>query len=385
MKKILIFNGWYLPSKRCGGPVTSIRNTVEACSGEFQFYIVALDHDFGDTAVFPNIQKGWNQVGKAKVLYVPDKYFDFNMKHLEKLFTDLKPDLVWFSGILHPEIKLYTMRLSRKLNFPVLFSPRGEVSRDRVTNLKAYKKLPYLFFARHLGFYKGAWFHATSDDEFEGLEHYIGAPTDRISYVRNIPVMPEDYRVDYEKNSGEIRIVFISRIHEVKNLKFAVEVAAKVKNYKVIFDVYGPKESQDYWNECEEIGKNAPSNVILNYCRVLTPDEVGNTFKKYDCFLFPTINENYGHVIAESLANGCPVILSKGTTPWDDLDNVAGYVCDLGDEDAFVAAIEKIAVLDKQAFGELSNNTIEYYKRKVIEDGAVKGHKEMFRHVMQNN
>lgn len=57
MKKILIFNGWYLPSKRCGGPVTSIRNTVEACSDEFQFYIVALDHDFGDTAVFPNIQK----------------------------------------------------------------------------------------------------------------------------------------------------------------------------------------------------------------------------------------------------------------------------------------------------------------------------------------
>lgn len=305
------------------------------------------------------------------------------MKHLEKLFTDLKPDLVWFSGILHLEIKLYTMRLSRKLNFPVLFSPRGEVSRDRVTNLKAYKKVPYLFFARHLGFYKGAWFHATSDDEFEGLEHYIGAPTDRISYVRNIPVMPEDYRVDYEKKSGEIRMVFISRIHEVKNLKFAVKVAAKVKNYKVVFDVYGPKESQDYWNECEEIGKNAPSNVTLNYCRVLTPDEVGNTFKKYDCFLFPTINENYGHVIAESLANGCPVILSKGTTPWDDLDNVAGYVCDLRDEDAFVAAIGKIAVLDKQAFGELSNNTIEYYKRKVIEDGAVKGHKEMFRHLTE--
>lgn len=201
--------------------------------------------------------------------------------------------------------------------------------------------MPYLFFARHLGFYKGAWFHATSDDEFEGLEHYIGAPTDRISYVRNIPVMPEDYRVDYEKKSGEIRMVFISRIHEVKNLKFAVKVAAKVKNYKVVFDVYGPKESQDYWNECEEIGKNAPSNVTLNYCRVLTPDEVGNTFKKYDCFLFPTINENYGHVIAESLANGCPVILSKGTTPWDDLDNVAGYVCDLRDEDAFVAAIGK--------------------------------------------
>ncbi|EGP4756694.1 glycosyltransferase family 4 protein [Enterococcus lactis] len=384
MKKILIFNGWYLPSKRCGGPVTSIRNTVEACSDEFQFYIVALNHDFGDNIEFPNIQKGWNQVGKAKVLYVPDKYFDFNMNHLEKLFTDLKPDLVWFSGILHPEIKLYTMRLSRKLNFPVLFSPRGEVSRDRVTNLKAYKKVPYLFLARRLGFYKGAWFHATSDDEFEGLKYYIGAPADRISYVRNIPVMPDNYRDDYEKKSGEIRIVFISRIHEVKNLKFAVEVATKVKNYNVIFDVYGPKESQDYWDECEEIGKNAPTNVKLNYCRVLAPDEVGSTFKKYDCFLFPTINENYGHVIAESLANGCPVILSKGTTPWDDLDNIAGYVCNLGDEEAFVEAIGKIAVLNTQEFNSLSNNTVEYYKKKIAEDDAIKGHIDMFNRIISS-
>ncbi|EOS7905916.1 glycosyltransferase family 4 protein, partial [Enterococcus hirae] len=303
---------------------------------------------------------------------------------LEKLFTDLKPDLVWFSGILHPEIKLYTMRLSRKLNFPVLFSPRGEVSRDRVTNLKAYKKVPYLFLARRLGFYKGAWFHATSDDEFEGLKYYIGAPADRISYVRNIPVMPDNYRDDYEKKSGEIRIVFISRIHEVKNLKFAVEVATKVKNYNVIFDVYGPKESQDYWDECEEIGKNAPTNVKLNYCRVLAPDEVGSTFKKYDCFLFPTINENYGHVIAESLANGCPVILSKGTTPWDDLDNIAGYVCNLGDEEAFVEAIGKIAVLNTQEFNSLSNNTVEYYKKKIAEDDAIKGHIDMFNRIISS-
>lgn len=41
-------------------------------------------------------------------------------------------------------------------------------------------------------------------------------------------------------------------------------------------------------------------------------------------------------------------------------------------------------MLDKQAFGECSNNTIEYYKRKVIEDGAVKGHKEMFRHLTES-
>ena len=122
----------------------------------------------------------------------------------------------------------------------------------------------------------------------------------------------------------------------------------------------------------------------LNYCRVLAPDEVGSTFKKYDCFLFPTINENYGHVIAESLANGCPVILSKGTTPWDDLDNIAGYVCNLGDEEAFVEAIGKIAVLNTQEFNSLSNNTVEYYKKKIAEDDAIKGHIDMFNRIISS-
>ncbi|EME3491377.1 hypothetical protein CUM63_09020 [Enterococcus faecium] len=385
MKKILIFNGWYLPSERCGGPVTSIKNTVDTCSEEYEFYIVASNHDFGDKKVFPYIKEGWNQVGRAKVLYVPDKYFDFNLNRLEKLFIEIKPDIVWFSGILHPEIKLCTMKLSRKLNFPVLFSPRGEVSRDRVKNLKAYKKIPYLYMVRKFGFYKGAWFHATSDDEFEGLKHYIGAPTKRISYVRNIPVMPDNYRIGYNKEPGKIRMVFISRIHEVKNLKYAVTVASKIKNYEVIFDVYGPKESPEYWNECERIGQDAPANVKLNYCGTLSPDEVGKTFKKYDCFLFPTFNENYGHVIAESLANGCPVILSKNTTPWNDLDGKAGYACCLENELEFIKSIEKIAQLNSNEFQKLSNDSIDYYKKKVAENDAIKAHKDMFKRIINEH
>lgn len=385
MKKILVFNGWYLPSKRCGGPVTSIRNTVNACCDEFLFYIVAVNHDFGDDTVFPDIHEGWNTVGNAKILYVPDKYFDFNKRRLERLFAKLQPDLVWFSGILHPEIKLCTMQLSRKMKFPVLFSPRGEVSKDRVTTLKAYKKIPYLFLARHLGFYKGAWFHATSDDEKEGLIQYIGAPEDRITLVRNIAVFPEPYREGYGKKTDYVRAVFISRIHEVKNLKFAVEAVTRIKNVHVDFDIYGPIESESYWNECEKIAKTAPDNVRVNYRRVLAPDEVGETFKQYDCFLFPTFNENYGHVIAEALANGCPVILSKGTTPWDDLDNVAGYVCSLDDKKQYVAAIEKIAHMDQREFSKMSEQTINYYKEKLLSDSAVNGHKEMFNRIIYGN
>lgn len=383
-KKILVFNGWYLPSKRCGGPVTSIRNTVNACCDEFDFYIIALNHDFGDSVKFEGIQEGWNQVGNAKVKYIEDHYYDFSKKRLKKLFEELKPDLIWFSGILHPEIKLATMSLAKKMNISVLFSPRGEVSKDRVTTLKAYKKIPYLFLAKHLGFYKGAWFHATSDDEKAGLIEYIGAPEERISYVRNISVMPEDYRKNYQKKTGVVRLVFVSRIHEVKNIKFAIQILNNISDVEVIYDVYGPIESKEYWDECENLINELPDNIKVNYCGVLTPDEVGSVFAKYDGFLFPTINENYGHVIAESLANGCPLLLSRNTTPWDDLDGIAGHVCELDDIDGFANAIKSIAMLDNKEFNDLSKDTINYYKRKLSDDEAIIGHKKMFNKVLSN-
>ena len=66
--------------------------------------------------------------------------------------------------------------------------------------------------------------------------------------------------------------------------------------------------------------------------------------------MFPTINENYGHVIAESLANGRPVILSKGTTPWDDLDGKAGFVISLNKPNEFALTLDVISAMTQEKF-----------------------------------
>jgi glycosyltransferase involved in cell wall biosynthesis len=45
---------------------------------------------------------------------------------------------------------------------------------------------------------------------------------------------------------------------------------------------------------------------------------VREVFSRYDAFVLPTLGENVGHVIAESLSASCPVICSD-ETPWTDL------------------------------------------------------------------
>lgn len=119
------------------------------------------------------------------VKYIADGELDFDKSSLRDLFSEVKPDLIWFTGILMPNIRLKAIELSKELKIPVLLSPRGEVSNDRI-QLKWWKKKPYLFFTKMLGYYRDTYFHATCNDEVAGLKKYVGASAKKIFLIPNI-------------------------------------------------------------------------------------------------------------------------------------------------------------------------------------------------------
>jgi glycosyltransferase involved in cell wall biosynthesis len=382
MKKILIFNGYYYPSKNCGGPITSIENIVNGCCDEFDFYIICYNHDFNDSTKFDVDINKWIQIGNAKVMYVEPGYLDYSLRRTKILYEELKPDLIWFSGVLTPNNKIVTVINARKLNIPVIFSPRGEVSADRV-KLKGYKKIPYLTLLKITGMYRECYFHGTSDDEEAGIRKYFDPDKDHIFRVANIAIMQQPEVIQNRKQEGEIKLFFFSRIHEVKNLLFAIQVVNKCKA-KVVFDIYGPIESIDYWKQCEQEIAKSPDNVKIKYCGILQHRDMSTVIQGYDAFLFPTINENYGHVIAEALANSRPVILSKGTTPWDDLDGRAGFAIDLNNDKLFVEKLELLAKFNEAEYKKLIDSTKEYFSEKMGKDLAIIGHKKMINDILEN-
>lgn len=379
-KKVLVFNGYYIPAKKYGGPTTSLAAIVENCSEDYEFYIVAANHDLNDNKVFENIHDGWNQVGKAQVLYIDLNEINYKPKKIRELLKEVNPDLVWLVGILVPGDKWFVAPICRKLGIPYLISPRGEVC-ENTFHLKYRKKKIVADVAKCFGIYKNAWYHATSEEEREGLIKYYGALSDRIFLVPNIAANLHAKKRTIEKKPGELRIVFISRIQEKKNLLTAIKAVNQLEG-EIVFDIYGPMEEQDYWNKCMAEIKKAPQNVRINYCGALSPEEVGPTFAKYHCFLFPTISENYGHVIVEALSNCCPVVLSKGTTPWDDIDGVAGYICGLNNISEFKEALSSFIVMDETQYTKLMNCVKQYFENKIGADNAVEGHLSMLRKVI---
>ena len=83
-----------------------------------------------------------------------------------------------------------------------------------------------------------------------------------------------------------------------------------------------------------------PEHIDVHYEGAITPSQIPAMFKEQDLFLFPTLGENFGHVIVESLLSGCPVLISD-RTPWRNLQvDKVGWDLPLESPQQFVDVIE---------------------------------------------
>ena len=176
-----------------------------------------------------------------------------------------------------------------------------------------------------------------------------------------------------------MNFVFISRIQPKKNLLYAIELLGKInKKYSVKFDIYGPLEDKEYWAECENAICHLPSNVHVQYLGVLEHDRVGITFSRYHCFLFPTLSENYGHVIAEALLANCTVITSN-QVPWTDMnESEAGWSLSLDNEFDFIRAIENILDMNNEEYNHLIAKIKQYIAVKLNTSDIKKSYIQAF-------
>ncbi|WP_199516379.1 glycosyltransferase [Nucisporomicrobium flavum] len=136
--------------------------------------------------------------------------------------------------------------------------------------------------------------------------------------------LPLEPAIPESMPEAPLKAVFISRISPMKNLHTTLR-ALSLCTDPITFSIYGPIEDEAYWNKCLEIIQGIPINIDVCYRGVLPAGAVRETFTKYDLFIFPTLGENFGHVIAESLSASCAVICSD-KTPWSDVLSGGGGI-----------------------------------------------------------
>lgn len=367
--------GRFFPGMKAGGPPVSVDNFCTLMNN-YSCYIVTHNHDADDPTPYDVVTDGWNDRGNCKVLYVADSAY--NKSTFEKVIEEIHPDILYLQGLFQSCV-LPCLQLAKKNSIPVLLAPRGELC-EGALNIKKWKKIPYIEAVKMMGLVKNIHWQSTSEEETEEIKKLMKASDDHIHRLDNIPSIPKKEYTRREKVGGEGRFVFLSRIHPKKNLLFAIQLYKEVQG-KAEFDIYGPIEDVEYWNQCKDEIKKLPENVKVEYKGLVDHDQVHEVFSQYDAFLFPTLSENYGHVIAESLIVGTPVIISD-QTPWRGLEEVgAGWVLPLNDEGGFQKAIQKIVDDDKNEAAKEISAALQFSIDKMKINQLKRSYDSAFTHI----
>lgn len=347
-KKILILAEGYFPAQNYGGPPVSILNFCNLLKDKYNFYIVTRDNDINENERLEGITEGWNNRKEAQVMYLNGKK-KFK-KNIENIIKEIKPDLIYVNSFF--DYNLISAVFSRKNNIPVLIAPRGQLLEGARSNKPIRKKVYIELFKLKSLFHEHIYFQSTSDEE-ESILKKIFVSKNIISFT-NVPSISKISKMR-NKQEESLNLVFLSRIVPKKNLDYAIEIL-KTLDENVSLDIFGPIEDEHYWEFCQKKISELPANLKVSYKGRLNHEDIDTVFRRYDAFLFPTKSENYGHVISESLTNGCPVIISD-RTPWNDIENgKEGYVCSLEHIEEFRKAIKVLYKLSTKEYQEMQKN-----------------------------
>lgn len=343
--RIFVALGTYLPGYKAGGPIRSLANLVDVLKSEFEFYIVTGDRDTGDTKPYSTITPDeWTSVGGAEVFYTSARWR--NLKTMQALVHSVNPELLYLNSFFSPNRStpfLLLHRLNLLGDIPVLVAPRGEFSPGAL-ELKRTKKQLYIALSKVGSIANRFLWHATTQDEAYNIHGVLSVPCRNIKVAPNIASrLPSSLATpDIRHRDGILRVAFYSRVSPKKNLDFALKVLTLVRA-RVKFNIYGPIEDRNYWRYCLRTAEKLPENIVVEYCGAVYPEDVHKRLMKHDIMFLPTKGENFGHVIAESLSSGVPVLISD-TTPWRDLARHGiGWDLPLQDPQRFAHVIESCA------------------------------------------
>lgn len=376
-KNIAILIDWYLPGNKAGGPVKSVYSMLNLLKDEFNFFIITTDRDLGSKTPYKNIKSDtWIKHNDIPVYYFSKE--KLKPKNILEVINGIKPDTIYLNSFWSYNFSLLPLRFEKqgKVKADIVLAPRGMLGKGAMS-IKPLKKKLFLSLLKFVNLHSKTTFHATTADEETEIKKFLRRAHVKIASNVNSARLIEKRHL--KKEPGEVKLFYLSRIARVKNLLFALEILSKIKTAgKITYDIYGSLEDKSYWKECEAIIKKLPSNIAVNYKGELSFEEVQPMVDKYHFLFLPTLNENFGHSIYETLMSACPVLISD-TTPWNGInDGYCGFALPLKAKEEWRNSIEFMAQLDNDLYNYMCQNCRIFMKEKTNSTNDLKAYKELF-------
>ena len=325
-------------------------------------YSTSLDQSSGGTAAY--VQLLANELGKIVDLHIITHRVDnplpmenctvhevINYNHFSQfkkeckaLLNELKPDVVHVNLGWFPGGSLFLF-LAKKMGYKVALQTHGMLEPWEFKKNYWTKKLPALLLYMRKAVKKADMLLATSSQEKENLL--------KLGYNKCVGQLPNGVDVKSIKMktswTKSQTVFFLALLRPNKGAEFVIravkELKPKMEGYKVII---AGKGEDNYVNQLKQMASEAGVDDIVDFVGPIFGEQKWELYRKADFFILPTLNENFGIVIAESLASGTPVITCKGA-PWKEIEEYkCGWWAERTDEDICKSIEEALSLNQAQ-------------------------------------
>ena len=371
-----------------GGVARTLFALVEALAADFRFSVITSAFDDPAAGPMRSVKPSkWSTFGYAMIWY--ERRYRISAWRTATLLKEIRPQLVYLNSFFDYRFTILPLFITRMTSrkTPVVLAPRGEFSVGALA-LKRRKKRVFITAFRMLGLHKAVTWHAVTAREKADIERVFGTGARihvAISLRTGFSVGGEGQYHDQRSGTDPhcCSLVFFSRIVPKKNVATAIRAMPLVKG-KARLSIAGPIEDRRYWDECLDLIGNIGDPEIIEYVGVIPADEVVGFLGRFDLFVFPTLGENFGHVVVESLAAGTPVIVGNDT-PWHHIEAAgAGWICDPASPEAVAGLIDRFLALDEDTRMRMRTAARELARQVLNDPRGVDANRAML-HALTSN
>jgi len=305
----------YLPATRYGGPIYSVHGLCRALTGRgHEVHVFTTNVDgAGNTDVplhRPVLLDGVNvwyfPSRRLRRLYwspsmcqaLKNRIGEFDVVHLHSVF--LWP--TWAAA-----------RAARRAGVPYVLSPRGMLVGDLIRRKSRWLKTSWIHLIERRNLRGSAAIHLTSGLERKDLEE-LGLVLSRIEVIPNgvdVDGMNADRELDIDLEgpltSGPCAL-YLGRLSWKKGIDRLIRAWGRVSLGHLIIAGNDDEELAPRLRRLiEDLGLQDRVSLVV---RRIGEGEKRTLFSRVSVTVLPSYSENFGNVVLEAMAAGCPVIVT---------------------------------------------------------------------------
>ena len=266
-------------------------------------------------------------------------------KLLKALRDTVEKDYVIHSHGMWRMPHIYPSWIAKEKSAPLVLSPRGTMSSWALANSPVKKRLFWAVLQKK-AIEAASCIHATGNPEYYDIRRNgVEKPVCIIPNGIDIPELRNQHRLENTAaNQGSKEILFLGRLHPVKGVDILIRAWAAISDSRPGWHlrIVGPSNSRYAKKLTDQIYSQRISRCFID--GPIYGNEKQQAYQSAQLYVLPSHSENFGMTVAESLANGTPVITTSNT-PWAELDTKrCGWSIDLSQENLVHTLLEATAL-----------------------------------------